>query len=74
MVVNYASSANAAEEVAASIKSSGGDAMTYKCNTGSMDEITAMFKATMDEWGTVDVLVNNAGVNFAALHDHLCIM
>lgn len=66
VVVNYASSADAAEEVAAAIKSSGGDAMTFKCNTGNMDEIAAMFKATIDEWGTVDVLVNNAGVNIIA--------
>lgn len=63
VVVNYASSADAAEEVAAAIKASGGDAMPFKCNTGSMDEITAMFNATMDEWGTVDVLVNNAGAS-----------
>lgn len=62
VVVNYASSADAAEEVASAIKSSGGDAMPFKCNTGSMDEIASMFKATMDEWGTVDVLVNNAGI------------
>lgn len=62
VVVNYASSADAAEEVAAAIKESGGDAMTVKCNTGSQEEITAMFKTVMDEWGTVDVLVNNAGV------------
>ena len=62
VVVNYASSADAAEEVAAAIKASGGDAMTVKCNTGSQEEITAMFKTVMDEWGTVDVLVNNAGV------------
>ena len=35
VVVNYASSADAAEEVAAAIKASGGDAMTVKCNTGT---------------------------------------
>jgi 3-oxoacyl-[acyl-carrier protein] reductase len=61
VVVNYASSADAAEEVAASIKTSGGDAMTVKCNTGDRSEIEAMFKQVSDEWGTVDVLVNNAG-------------
>lgn len=61
VVVNYASSADAAEEVAASIKASGGDAMTIKCNTGDREEIAEMFKSVMDEWGTVDVLVNNAG-------------
>ena len=62
VVVNYASSEDAAKEVAESIKASGGDAMTLKCNTGDREEIAAMFKQVSDEWGTVDVLVNNAGV------------
>lgn len=62
VVVNYASSADAAEEVAAAIKASGGDAMTVKCNIGDREEIVDMFKSVMDEWGTVDVLVNNAGI------------
>eukprot|EP01025_Chloroclados_australasicus_P049416 TRINITY_DN5628_c0_g1_i1.p1 TRINITY_DN5628_c0_g1~~TRINITY_DN5628_c0_g1_i1.p1 ORF type:complete len:281 (+),score=48.71 TRINITY_DN5628_c0_g1_i1:104-946(+) len=62
VVVNYASSADAAEEVAASIKEAGGDALPIKCNTGSREEIEAMFKQVIDEWGTVDVLVNNAGI------------
>lgn len=63
VVVNYASSADAAEEVATAIKASGGDAMTVKCNTGDREEIADMFKSVMDEWGTVDVLVNNAGAH-----------
>ena len=67
VVVNYASSEEAAKEVAESIRSSGGEAITVKCNTGSMDEITSMFKTTMDEWGTIDVLVNNAGEAMACL-------
>lgn len=61
VVVNYANSAGAAEEVAAAIKASGGDAMTVCCNTGDKSAIDAMFKQVVDEWGTVDVLVNNAG-------------
>ena len=35
--------------------------MTIKCNTGEREEIVAMFKEVTDAWGTVDVLVNNAG-------------
>lgn len=61
VVVNYASSEDAAKAVAESIKASGGDAMTIKCNTGDREEIATMFKQVSDEWGTVDVLVNNAG-------------
>lgn len=62
VVVNYASSADAAEAVAAAIKEAGGDAMTAKCDTGDREAIEGMFKQVLDVWGTVDVLVNNAGI------------
>ena len=62
VVVNYASSAEAAEEVAAAIKASGGDAMTVCCNTGSREGLEAMFAEVLEKWGTIDVLVNNAGM------------
>jgi 3-oxoacyl-[acyl-carrier protein] reductase len=67
VVVNYVSSEGPAAEVVEAIKESGGDAMMIKCNTGVRAEIETMFKKVGDEWGTVDVLVNNAG----ALPPHL---
>ena len=72
VVVNYVSSEGPAAEVAEAIKAAGGDAMTVKCNTGNREEIEAMFKQVSDEWGTVDVLVNNAGVLLASHALRLC--
>ncbi|KAK9805543.1 hypothetical protein WJX72_004088 [[Myrmecia] bisecta] len=62
VVVNYASSSGAAEEVAAAIKQSGGDAMTISADVSNPEEIERLFKEVVAEWGTVDVLVNNAGI------------
>jgi NAD(P)-dependent dehydrogenase (short-subunit alcohol dehydrogenase family) len=61
VVVNYAASPDKAEEVAAEVKQLGGDAITVKANVGKREEIEALLKATTDKWGTIDVLVNNAG-------------
>lgn len=61
MAVNYASSPDKAEEVAAEIKAAGGDAFTIACNVAKRDELDKMFAAVSDKWGGVDVLVNNAG-------------
>ena len=36
-------------------------ALTLKCDISNNDDIAAAFKATIDAFGTVDVLVNNAG-------------
>jgi 3-oxoacyl-[acyl-carrier protein] reductase len=62
VAVNYASSPDKAEEVAAEITKLGGEAITIGCNVAKRDELDAMFKAVTDKWGQVDVLVNNAGI------------
>jgi 3-oxoacyl-[acyl-carrier protein] reductase len=36
-------------------------AMTIKCNVGKPAEVDAMFKAAVEKFGKIDVLVNNAG-------------
>lgn len=61
VAVNYASSPDKAEEVAAEIAKLGGEAITVGCNVAKRDELDALFKAVTDKWGQVDVLVNNAG-------------
>lgn len=62
VAVNYAASSGAAEEVAEQIIKLGGDAIVVGANCGKPDEIDALFKTVVDKWGTIDVLVNNAGI------------
>jgi NAD(P)-dependent dehydrogenase (short-subunit alcohol dehydrogenase family) len=62
VAVNYASSPDKAQEVAAEIEKLGGEAITVGCNVAKKEELDALFKAVTDKWGGVDVLVNNAGV------------
>eukprot|EP00238_Polyblepharides_amylifera_P010970 CAMPEP_0196590970 /NCGR_PEP_ID=MMETSP1081-20130531/68102_1 /TAXON_ID=36882 /ORGANISM="Pyramimonas amylifera, Strain CCMP720" /LENGTH=277 /DNA_ID=CAMNT_0041914209 /DNA_START=246 /DNA_END=1080 /DNA_ORIENTATION=+ len=62
VVVNYASSADKAEVVAQEVRDAGGEALVIGGNMSDPDEVAALFKQVMAEWGTVDVLVNNAGI------------
>ncbi|MEB3214034.1 MAG: 3-oxoacyl-[acyl-carrier-protein] reductase [Leptolyngbyaceae bacterium] len=62
VVVNYASSAQAAEEVVAEIQTMGTEAIALKADVSNAEEIDELFKAVMDKWGRIDVLVNNAGI------------
>jgi 3-oxoacyl-[acyl-carrier protein] reductase len=62
VAVNYAASSAAADQVAADIVALGGEAIVVGANCGKLDEIERMFKEVTDKWGTVDVLVNNAGI------------
>ena len=63
VVVNYAASAAAAEEVVAEIKKLGGDGVAVQADMSTMDGIKTLFKATADAYDEpVGVLVNNAGI------------
>jgi len=48
--------------VADEIEKSGGQALAVKCDVTSEKEIIEMVKKTVDKFGRVDVLVNNAGI------------
>ena len=62
VVINYARSSGAADEVVAEIIDGGGDAIALQADVSQADQVDAMVKATMDKFGRIDVLVNNAGI------------
>lgn len=62
VVVNYANSAAAAEEVVAQISSAGGSAYALKANVSVEAEVDGLIKAVLERSGRLDVLVNNAGI------------
>jgi len=61
VVVNYHASAVAAEEVVTSIVGKGGEAISVKADVGNFADAQELVKTTVDTYGQVDVLVNNAG-------------
>lgn len=62
IVVNYASSSGAADEVVAEIVEKGGEAIALQADVSKADQVDALIKNTMDKFGRIDVLVNNAGI------------
>ncbi len=62
IVVNYARSSEAADAVVAQIEEMEGEAIALQADVSKADEVDALIKATMDKFGRIDVLVNNAGI------------
>jgi NAD(P)-dependent dehydrogenase (short-subunit alcohol dehydrogenase family) len=50
------------DQVAASIKSAGGEALATPTDVTQENEVAELFARTMQAYGRVDILVNNAGV------------
>jgi 3-oxoacyl-[acyl-carrier protein] reductase len=61
VVVNYASSPNAAKEVVGEIENAGGKAVAVKADISTSAGVTALFDAAEQNFGGADVIVNNAG-------------
>jgi len=62
VVVNYASSKDAADQVVADITAMGSQAIALPGDVSKADQVDALINATMEKWGQIDVLVNNAGI------------
>ncbi|CAN1150316.1 3-oxoacyl-[acyl-carrier-protein] reductase, chloroplastic [Linum perenne] len=62
VLVNYARSSKEAEEVSKEIEASGGQAVTFGGDVSKEEDVEAMMKTAIDAFGTVDILINNAGI------------
>ena len=54
------------EKVISEIKAEGGDAIFVQCDVSQKAQVDHLVKATVDHYGTIDIVVNNAGVNHSA--------
>ena len=71
VVVNYVGGKDAANEVVATIKSNDGNAIAIQADVSQEDQVQAMFRRMFEAFGTIDVLVNNAGLQQDAPFDEM---
>ncbi|MDE1145484.1 MAG: SDR family oxidoreductase [Azospirillaceae bacterium] len=70
VIINYAGSTQAAEELAARIEGQGGRALTVQADVADAKAVKTMFDRVEAAFGGVDILVNNAGImTLAAIAD-----
>ena len=67
VMVNYTSNEKAAKEVVEAIQKMGSQAVAVKADVAKKAEAEALVKATVDHFGGIDVLVNNAGFTRPAM-------
>ena len=62
VAINYAGNVKAAEEVKAAVETAGGTAILCQADVADSAAVEAMVAAVAKEFGTIDLLVNNAGI------------
>ncbi len=63
VAVNYSKSADAAEEVVKKITGLGRKSKAYKADVGKLEDVRTMVEQVVKDFGPIQVLVNNAGIN-----------
>jgi len=62
VAVNYSSSPEGAQRTVDKITGIGAEAVAIRANVAKEDEVQAMFREMFRAWGTIDILVNNSGL------------
>lgn len=70
VVVNYASSKSGADKVVADIEAAGGNAVAVGADVTRKAEVESLVKAAIDNFGRLDIVVNNSGIyQFAKIEE-----
>jgi glucose 1-dehydrogenase len=64
VIVNYSRSAAAAEKVASEIAAASGKAVAVQADVSKLDEHERLVSAAIQHFGKLDILINNAGIEF----------
>jgi NAD(P)-dependent dehydrogenase (short-subunit alcohol dehydrogenase family) len=62
VVINYAGNASAAEECLQLVRAAGGDGVTIRADVSVAEDRARLVRESLDTYGRIDLLVNNAGV------------
>lgn len=62
VVINYVTNGIAADEVAHEIEGTGRRALTIQADVSNEEEVRAMFARAVEHFGTLQILINNAGL------------
>lgn len=71
VVVNYVRGEDQAREVVAEIEKNGSRALAHQADVSQEDQVSAMFEKMKAELGTIDILINNAGLQQDAPIDEM---
>lgn len=64
VLLHYHEAEEDAETVAASIQEKGGEVAVFQADFGHTDQVLSLAAKAWQQWGQIDVLINNAGISY----------
>ncbi len=71
VAINYIGNADAAQDMVETIRKDGGEAIAIQADVSEEAQVQAMFETMIDAFGTIDILVSNAGIQQDANLDEM---
>lgn len=71
VIINYHSGKEGLEEMIADIEVCGGQAIAHQADVSKEDDVLEMFERARREYGKIDILINNAGLQQDAPFDEM---
>ena len=71
VMVNYVVGDEQADAVVKKIRRCGSQAVAYRADVSQEDHVQSMFRKMLEEFGTIDILINNAGLQKDAPIDEM---
>jgi glucose 1-dehydrogenase len=68
IIITYHTDRQGAEKTLQAVKKEGRRGVVIQVDVGDEKEVEAMFDKGLDEFGTIDILMNNAGIDAAGIH------
>lgn len=62
VAINYLQSTESTHEVVQEIVNRGGEALSFYADVRSSGDVNSMVVSVYEKWGSIDVLINNAGI------------
>lgn len=71
VVINYVSGDDTVDQMVKNITAYGGKAIGFKADVSKEDQVIAMFEEARKQFGSIDIMVNNAGLQQDAAFDQM---